>query len=72
MKLIKKIEDATYTGKDGNTYHYTSYYLEGDDGFRIPIRPAVNGETEKAQNYKKMCYQKIEAWSTLEETEEIF
>lgn len=40
MKVIKKQQAKTYKAKNGKEYHYYSYYLETENGKRIPIKPA--------------------------------
>lgn len=38
MRIIKRISNKTYEGKNGKNYHYTNYYLELDNGKRVGIR----------------------------------
>lgn len=40
MKIIKVISAETYTGKDGNNYHYNNYAIVLPNGKKVQIRPA--------------------------------
>lgn len=38
-KLVRVIENKTYTGKNGKEYNYNSYYIEDEKGYRVAIIP---------------------------------
>lgn len=46
MKLIKRLSNKTYKGKDNKSHHYVNYYLEFENGKRVIVK-AVNVDDYK-------------------------
>lgn len=60
MKVIKRLSNEKYLGKDGKEYNYKNYYLLLDNGKEIPICVNVPGKSDKAIAYKKKMYEYLE------------
>ena len=60
MKVIKRLSNEKYTGKDGKEYNYKNYYLVLDNDKEIPIQVSVSGKSDKAIAYKKKMYELLE------------
>lgn len=38
MKIVKKLSNKTYEGKDKKQHHFVNYYLQLDNGKRVIIK----------------------------------
>ena len=44
MKLIKKLSNKTYEGKDKKQRHFVNYFLELDNGKRVLVKCVKNDD----------------------------